>query len=148
MIINLDDERRKRLEEEAKRNGRTPEEQLSVMQDLFAACGFPEFDAKPQPQVTVEQIVEMMMSKVRPVIDEAHALTKNANELARKATEQAREAIEVAKRAVEALEMLTDAAEEELGIDLREELERLWAHDRVQEEKYEEAMRLKAEQGS
>ena len=71
MIINLDDERRKRLEEEAKRNGRTPEEQLSVMQDLFAALGFPEFDAKPQPQATVEQIVEMMMREVRPVIDNA-----------------------------------------------------------------------------
>ena len=140
MIINLDDERRKRLEEEAKRNGRTPEEQLSVMQDLFAACGFPEFDAKPQPQVTVEQIVEMMMGEVRPVIDDARA-QKEANK-------QAREAIEVAKRAVEALEMLTDAAWEELGIDLTEELERLWEHDRVQEEKYEEAMRLKAGQGS
>ena len=117
MIINLDEERRKRLEEEAKRNGRTPEEQLSVMQDLFAEVGFPEFDAKPQPQVTAEQIVEMMMGEVRPAIDDARA-QKEANK-------QAREAIEVAKRAVEALEMLTDAAWEELGIDLTEELERL-----------------------
>ncbi len=69
MIINLDDERlRRRLEEEAKRSGRTPQDELTyLLKSLWGDC-FPEFDGTAvRQQQPLKQRTAQLPRPARPM---------------------------------------------------------------------------------